>query len=202
MKIAFWLTHPTLLFHRLRYWAWEKANPDKPWLCPGTIRFCEQHLPGSKRALEFGSGRSTRWFAGIVGELTSVKHDPAWYEIVKRQLADARIQNVTYRFVALEHAPEEGERASYDPMPAYVRVADELPDGSLDFVLVDGHYRTHCVRRCLTKIRPGGYLLVDDVNIWPSLDAIPVPAEWRLVDESSNGLKGCRIWQAPAKSPQ
>jgi hypothetical protein len=181
---------------RLRYWFWERANPDKPWLCPGTIRFCEQHLTPSMRAIEFGSGRSTRWFAAKVGELISVEQNAGWYEIVSRQLADAGVRNVDYRLVPLNHPESEAERPDYSPTPDYVAVADALPDRGVDFAVVDGHYRNDCVRHLIPKIAPGGYLLVDDMNFWPSPEALPIPATWKIVDDSDNGIKRCVIWQA------
>jgi hypothetical protein len=196
MNLRHWLTHPRALIDRLRYFLWEMANPDKPWLCPGTVRFCERHLCQSMRVLEFGSGRSTIWFARRVGQLTSVEHNRAWHRRVARHLAAAGIANVDYRFVPLDHPESEGERAAYDPLPAYVSVAEHFPDRSLDLVIADGHYRTHCVRRSVPKIKSGGYLLVDDVNRWPSLRDLPVPDRWLVVDDSTNGLKRCVIWRA------
>jgi predicted O-methyltransferase YrrM len=182
---------------RLRYWMWEKRNPDKPWMCPGTIAFCEAHLSPAMTALEFGSGRSTRWFATKVGTLTSIEHDAAWHAVVKEQLARARIANVDYRLIPLNHPEAEGERLDYPSVPDYVAAADRLGDRSLDFAVVDGHYRTNCVQHLLPKIKPGGYLLVDDINLWPSPAALPIPAGWRVVDDSSNGVKRCVVWQAP-----
>lgn len=198
MAILIWIRQPRLLFARLKYWWWERRNPEKPWMCPGTIDFCQQKLSKSMHAMEFGSGRSTLWFASMVGQLTSIEHDATWHALVARQLAEAGIRNVDYRHIPLDHALTEPERPSYDPMPAYVASADAFRDRSLNFVVVDGHYRTHCVRRVLPKIAPGGLLLVDDVNLWSSIDALNVPAEWTIVDDSTNGIKRCVVWQAPS----
>lgn len=194
--IGFWMRHPSLLVPRIQYWVWEKLNPDKPWLCQGTMTFCQANLSRSMKALEFGSGRSTRWFAGLVGHLTSVEHDSAWFGQVHHQLNDVQINNVDYRFVPLNHAESEPERSEYRPPPDYVAVADGFPDRSLHLVIVDGHYRTHCVRHSVPKLAAGGFLLVDDVNMWPSLDVIPVPASWPVVNDCTNGVKRCVIWQA------
>jgi len=196
MALRYWLTRPRKLVARLRYWAWEKANPDKPWMCPGTIKFLQNNLSRSMTALEFGSGRSTLWFSTLVGNLTSVEHNSAWYEQVKQQLADAGVRNVDYRHVPLDHPMSEPERSSYEPTPDYVAVADGFPEGALHFVVVDGHYRTHCARHAISKIAKGGYLLIDDVNMWPTLSALPVPPSWHIADDSTNGLKRCVIWQA------
>lgn len=196
MKIQFWLKRPRMAIARTRYWIWEKMNPDKPWMCPGTIAFCQSHLSTSMTALEFGSGRSTRWFSNLVGHLTSVEQDEQWYEQVKQQLIEAKITNVNYLLVPLDHPDVEPERDEYYPVPKYVAVADSLPDRNLGFAVVDGHYRTHCVRHLVAKIAPGGYLLVDDINMWPSPESLNVPTEWRIVDDSTNGVKRCIIWQA------
>ena len=51
-------------------------------------------------------------------------------------------------------------------------------------------------RHAKPKLRPGGYLLVDDVNFWPSPAALPIPDGWAVVDDSTNGLKRCLIWRA------
>jgi hypothetical protein len=200
VKILFWLRHPRQALYRARYWWWEKCNPDKPWLCPGTIRFCERHLVGARRGLEFGSGRSTAWFAARVGHLTSVESNADWFDRVRRQLQVQGISNVDYRLVGLDHPEHEAEQAPFDPVPAYVRVVEGLADGSLDVAIVDGHYRNHCIRAVIAKLRPGGYLVVDDVNFWPPQAHMPVPGDWPIVDESSNGLKTCRIWQAPERA--
>ncbi|MEH2364414.1 hypothetical protein [Nostoc sp.] len=39
-NIIFWLKRPKGLLYRI----WEKFHPNKPWLCPGTVEFCEMHL--------------------------------------------------------------------------------------------------------------------------------------------------------------
>jgi predicted O-methyltransferase YrrM len=196
MKFLFWATRPRLLAARLRYWIWEKRNPDKPWLCPGTIAFCEASLAKTMNSLEFGSGRSTLWFASLVGRLTSVEHDQRWYQEIRAQLARAQVSNVDYLNVPIEHPLSAPERSSYDPVPQYVKVADRFADHSLDFIVVDGHYRTTCIRHVAPKLAPGGYLLVDDAQRWTSLADLGVPSSWRIVDDSSNGLKRCVVWQA------
>jgi predicted O-methyltransferase YrrM len=197
MNLRFWVRRPHLLAARARYWVWERLNPDKPWLCPGSVRFCERHLTAGMTGLEFGSGRSTAWFAGRLGRLVSVEHNREWYEKVRADLAARAVANVDYRLVPLDHPEAEPERPAYDPPPRYAAVADEFPDGSLDFVVVDGHYRSTCIRRCLAKVRPGGLLLVDDVNLWPTRAELPVPADWAAADLSGNGLKQTGIWRKP-----
>jgi predicted O-methyltransferase YrrM len=195
MNLRLWLTHPWALLLRLRYYVWEKMHPDYPWMCPGTVEFCAARLTKSMRVLEFGSGRSTTWFAQRVEHLTSVENRADWHGVISERLRTLQATNVDYRLIPLEHPEAEAEHAECEPMVAYVRVADEFADGSLDLVIVDGHYRNHCIRRVASKIKAGGYLLVDDVNFWEAVEQIPVPATWKIVDDSTNGLKRCIIWQ-------
>jgi predicted O-methyltransferase YrrM len=195
-KLGFWLRHPRLLPHRIRSWVRERSRPEAPWLCPGTILFGERHFRGLARGLEFGSGRSTAWLATLVQRLTSVEHDARWFAIVEEKLAARALRNVDHRFIALGHPEYEAERPSYDPLPAYVAVANEFPDSSLNLVLIDGHYRSACIRAVISKIAPAGYLIVDDANFWPSAADNPMP-DWPVADRSSNGLKTCLVFQKP-----
>src|SRR5205807_2025057 len=124
------------------------------WIAQGAVRFCDRHLDRSFDGLEFGSGRSTAWFAKRLHKLTSVEHDEAWHRMVLKKLGEQGIGNVEYRHVPLNHPPEAPTHAQYDVIPDYVRVADELADDSLALVVVDGHYRQACVRATIRKIKP------------------------------------------------
>ena len=195
MAVLFWVRQPWLIPARVKYWVWERRNPDKPWLCPGTVAFCEATVTKSMQVLEFGSGRSTRWFAQLAGHVTSVEHDSTWYHEVQQQLAQAQVTNVDYLNVPLEPEPVSEEHSD-QRIPKYVAVVDRFADQSLDLIIVDGKYRSICIRQATRKLAPGGYLLVDDAERWPSLAALDVPPDWRIVDDSTNGLKRCVIWQA------
>lgn len=197
MAIAFWLKNPGMLLARFRYLLWERRNPDKPWLTPEAVAYLEGVLNREMSGLEFGSGRSTKWYAGKLGRLVSIEHSASWYEIVKAQLAKAGVKNVDYRLVPLNHPETQGEQPQYTPMPDYVAVVDGFPDSTFDFVVVDGHYRTNCIRASLHKLKPGGLLLIDDVNMWPIRDQFPVPLDWTRPHYSTNGIKWTGIWQKP-----
>jgi len=195
VNIAYWVRRPHLIVARIRYWLWEQANPDQPWFCPGAVLFCEGILTQSMQVLEFGSGRSTLWFAHRVGRIASVEHSPLWFGRVESAIARNQLKNVDYRFVPLDHSETEPEQESYDHLPKYVSVLDTFPNQSLDLVLVDGHYRTACIRQCTPKVKPGGFLLVDDVDIWGGVERVPTGSAWSLVHESTNGLKSTAVWQ-------
>lgn len=149
------------------------------------------------RALEFGSGRGTIWFARHLGHLTSVEHSPLWFKRIRASIEGNGLSNVDYRFIPLDHPESEPERRDYNPLPAYVSVLSGFPDESMDLIVVDGHYRTTCIRASPSKLRPGALLLVDDADMWGGPEGVPVPNGWRLLHESTNGLKISTVWQKP-----
>ncbi len=157
-SIRHWTPH--YIFSRLAEKRDQRAHPDHPWLTAEAVRFLEGYLRPSDTGLEFGSGRSTLWFARHLGHLTSVEHDQAWSERVRQMLAAAGVRNVDYLHIPLE--------AHSDPSaaPDYVRVVERFAPVSLDFALVDGRLRDECANAVLPKMRPGGLLVVDNADIY------------------------------------
>jgi SAM-dependent methyltransferase len=129
-------------------------HPDVPWLTRQAVEILEDRLKPTDVGLEWGSGRSTIWFARRVAHLTSIEHNDHWYKRIKNLLSDKGIDNVDLLFAALE-AKGEGK-------PEYVRAAAELPKASLDFVLVDGRLRDQCTEVAMQLLKPGGMLIIDD----------------------------------------
>lgn len=171
---------------------YELTHPDEPWISPRAIRFCDRTLHRGMAALEWGSGRSTRWFADRVGTLTSVEHDQAWHGIVSSRLSG--VANVEYLYIPLDHPADEPTSPIYATTPRYVAVADRMADESLDFVVVDGHYRQACVRAVLSKIRAGGFLLIDNSD-WLSRQEWGVSERFELAHQSSYGRGQTSVWR-------
>jgi predicted O-methyltransferase YrrM len=188
--------HPAYALRRIGYRLYEATHPDEPWIAQGAVRFCASQLKPSMRGFEWGSGRSTAWFARRVGHLTSVEHDQQWYGIVHEQLRARDINNVTYRLIPLSHPAEEPSVPVYSPLPPYIAAVDAEEDGALGLVVVDGHYRQACIAAALPKIAPGGLLLVDNTN-WLPLAAWGVPAAWPIVHQSRNVMTETTIWRRP-----
>lgn len=206
-RFAHWT--PRYIFDRVNLGLWERQHPDLPWLTAESIRLLSGMLRPTDRALEWGSGRSTRWFADRVGELTSVESDAAWFGRVKDSLAGR--PNVHYFFKECPAgAPEPLEEE-------YAGVIDSFANESLDFVLVDGQVRDRCALKALPKIKPGGLLVIDNINWFlPSPSRSPSSAKdfdgatrwreiaavldaWRCIWTSS-GVTDTAIWIKPARS--
>jgi predicted O-methyltransferase YrrM len=149
---------PGYVYNRVRQARYEHGHPDDPWLTPAAIRLLGTLLRPADRGAEFGSGRSTLWFASRVAALTSVEHDGEWHAAVCERLNGLGVSNVHCVHVPEDQPMEHGDSS------AYARVAFTFPDASLDFALVDGHYRDYSAKFILPKIKPGGLLIIDNVN--------------------------------------
>ena len=197
---------PEYLFPRVRQILFQRRHPEAPWLSEAAIRFLEAWLRPGDVGIEWGSGRSTVWFAGRVGRLTSVENDRQWHQKVSGMLAEKRLADrVDQRHVACDlNEQDEPDRH------AYADVANEFPDGALDFAMVDGMIREACMRAVIPKIKPGGLLILDNANRYfpnPSLGAYATvheprseprtPAWARLQSELATwrgGLTTDRLW--------
>jgi hypothetical protein len=60
---------PRYVKNRLALMAYERFNPEQPWLTRNMIEILENWLKPTDVGLEFGSGRSTTWFARRVRHL-------------------------------------------------------------------------------------------------------------------------------------
>lgn len=193
------LFRPFYVAGRIQNWLYERRHPDHPWLAPQAITWLEQNLRADMRGFEWGSGRSTLWLARRLASLTSIESDASWFETITRQVKAAGLDHVKVRHLALEH-PEAGTYANdYVELPDYVRAIDEVAEASLDLVVVDGWYRPVCARSALSKLKPGGILLVDNTD-WKDPPHVHVPADWALVHRSRNVLTQTSIWRKPARN--
>lgn len=200
---------PRYIWNRLALMAVERRYPDAPWLTRQMIGILDTWLRPSDVGLEFGSGRSTVWIAKRVSQLTSVEHHAGWCDKVRRQLTEQHLGGVDYRLY------EDGMEDRADS--SYVNVTNAIESASLDFCLVDGVARDYCARACLPKLKPGGILIIDNVNwfiprtptfhapnsragddyasdTWREVGA--VLSNWRCV-WTSNGVTDTAFWVNP-----
>ncbi len=154
-KIRHWT--PRYIYNRLAVIIYLIRRPDTPWLTQTSIAMLESWLRPTDRGLEWGSGRSTAWFAARTAHLRSIEHDPQWAKKVENVLRQRRInERVDYR------CEEDGSEER--PDSRYVLAAADIPVESIDYCLVDGVSREHCILMCLEKIKPGGLLILDNAN--------------------------------------
>ena len=141
-----------------------------PWITFGAIYWVKKRLKPDMKVFEYSSGGSTLFFAQRVAEVISVEHDREWYSKLSRKIADKRLVN-SHLFLVEPEVKKAGQQqyicqtfpqyaeASFEK---YVKFIRNYPDHYFDVVLVDGRARPFCILEAVRKIRPGGYLILDN----------------------------------------
>lgn len=120
--------------------ALEPIRARRPWMNYGGQRWLDRNVMPGWRVLEFGSGGSTLWLEDRGCETVAIEHDPHWADLVERHVS----------------APTKLLRRGVDDGYA------SPPEGPFELVIVDGLRRVECVLTSWERIRPGGWLLLDN----------------------------------------
>ena len=174
------------VLRRVRLLLWMRRHPDAPWLSPGAVEYLDEHLRPDDVLVEFGSGRSTAWFARRVARVISIEHDQTWAARVQAQVEAAGLVNAE-----VVHVP-------HDPL-AYVSAAEHaLASARANVILVDGVYRDTCALWALAHRSADGFIVVDDAERYVparttapfslAADTEPPTEAWRVFAARIAGL--------------
>ena len=146
-------------------------SDEVPWIPFRAVRWLSRQLGREMRAFEWGSGGSTLFLARRLGEVVSVEHDPTWYAVVAERLRSSGLSNCKYQLIAPSPAPRDGTRfgsgqrgSTHLDFESYVRAIERHPDGYFDLVMIDGRARIACLNAAWSKVRVGGFILLDNSN--------------------------------------
>lgn len=143
----------------VRDWFGSPLDRRQPWWPYSVARSIAQELKPGASVFEYGGGGSTLWLEDRGCLVTTIEHDPGWYE----QLVTVVGPSTTVRLVpAAANGSLTSTAAPGRFFDAYVAAVDELPPDSQDLVIVDGRARVACVMAAMRRVRPGGLLLLDD----------------------------------------
>ena len=146
---------PRYIADRLRLMVEQRRHPDSPWLTSSMVSILETWLKPTDFGVEWGSGRSTVWFARRTRKLMSVEHNPDWQNHVRKTLAREGLSSrVDLRLY--------GDVRSCGARSDYVSAIDDIADESLGYCLVDGftQCRDQCALRALPKLKPGAPIII------------------------------------------
>jgi hypothetical protein len=159
----------------------ERRHPEWPWLARGAVPALESLLRPSDHLLEFGSGRSTNWFADRCQRVTSIEHDEAWHARVSARLPSNASVLLASDEECYYSLPQEQEKLGYD------------------VVVVDGAFsRAKCALVGLNLLTAGGLLILDDAHRYlPSTSRSPraVADNQPADNEWSVFLRRCINWR-------
>jgi hypothetical protein len=140
-----------------------------PWIVYEAVAWLKSYLRQDMRVFEWGSGGSTLFIAKRVKSVISVEHDSGWYGQVDKKIHEAGFDNIQYELIV----PKKSEQfdtfyASSDErfwgysFSDYAQAIDFHTINSFDLVVVDGRARLGCIKHAISRVRPGGYLLLDN----------------------------------------
>jgi predicted O-methyltransferase YrrM len=144
-------------------------HPERPWIVPAAIGWLRRRIRSDWAVLELGSGRSTLWLARRARTVLSFEDNAEWMARARERLTEKGIAGAELREIPIEH---------------FVTEVASLPDDSFDLVVVDflespRAERLEAVRVARSKVRAGGYLLLDDSDRPAYAAAADVLAGWR-----------------------
>ncbi len=135
------------------------------------IDWLSKNLQPRMKLFEWGSGGSTAFFARRVEKVVTVEHDPTWFTHVANTIRQHGYGNASVSLA--EPTPptsseplyrSSDERYANLTFSRYVGRIDEYPDDYFDIVVVDGRARPDCIEHAVSKIKPNGYLLLDNAE--------------------------------------
>jgi hypothetical protein len=164
MTLSGWLHLPAARF-RARL----GRVPERPWIVPAAVGWLGRRIRREWTVLELGSGRSTVWLGRRASRVVSLEDNEFWIERTREQLVRAGLDNVELCQLPVERFTAE--------------LAD-VDDASLDLLVIDflespDADRVEAVRAGRSKVKPRGYLLLDDSDRPAYAAADQLLAGWR-----------------------
>jgi hypothetical protein len=129
-----------------------------PWLPFRLIDELDAFVGSEAKVFEYGGGGSTLWFLDHGAEVVTVEHHHEWASRLSGLISSPRWTLL--------------ERSSSDDYRDYVAAITDYSADAFDVVVVDGRQRTRCAMAALDHVRPGGWLIVDDVDRERYADAL------------------------------
>lgn len=182
-----------------------------PWATYGAINWLTNHLTNEMSIFEWGSGGSTIFFAKRVKQVVTIEHDSLWYQQVTHTIERKAHRNILFRLVEplqSNHVDEwylsTGAMYTGLSFEQYIKTIDDYPNGFFDIVVVDGRARPGCIKHAVSKIKNGGYLILDNSERHEYKVGCDLLSEWKNVKiwgpgPYSSSPWETRIWQKANK---
>lgn len=182
-------------------------DSDYPWLVADGVDWLRGFLRPHMRGFEWGSGRSTVFFATRTASLVSVEHKAKWFRRVTARLASRGLCNVQclYRPPGLASPsplrPVILKDLGYQEKPEFAAYADTIlgyPPETFDYVCVDGRARVECAMNAVERLRAGGVLILDNSERAKYRPIFAVLAAWSR-RSFANGVWETTIFFKPGR---
>lgn len=143
-----------------------------PWITFESKMIIDKIINKDFVIFEWGSGGSTIYFSGLVKGVISVEHDKEWFLNVKNEIEKQNIGNCDYLLIEPEINNSDSslenifisDNTKYLGMnfKKYCDAINSYPDNYFDLIFVDGRARNGCIKNAISKLKKGGYLILDN----------------------------------------
>ena len=151
--------------------------PYLPLVNAGAVAFFKEIVKPHFHVFEYGSGKSTVWFAQHCTRVISVENNEEWFDAVGRKLKELDLCEpalITQYLVEFD----DRNRGTKTQAEQYASIITHYPDEHFDLVYVDGKARPLCIRDARAKVKPGGWLVADDLGYNPVARALHLLDGW------------------------
>lgn len=156
----------------MKYFLASRGNPlaaGTPWFCLAAIDWLGAALCPTDDVFEWGSGGSTVFLSSRARSLISVEHSVEWYDRVAEHIRALGVSNVDLRLLPSTSddpfdrggSPDVTSQGVKDWVE-YSAQIDDPCDGTYDVILIDGRARPLCLLNAVSKLRTGGFILLDN----------------------------------------
>ena len=149
-----------------------------PWITFPAIDFLKKNLKPEFKIFEYGGGGSTLFFLDRVKEVVTIEHNEEWFNILQKNINTDISRKWNGNFILPEsnniqhslsisnpdHYFSDDSGFSTMTFKNYVSYIDQFADKYFDVVLIDGRARTSCLKHAVSKIKKGGFLVIDNTE--------------------------------------
>jgi hypothetical protein len=118
-----------------------------PWYTFPAIEFFRGINVTGLNIFEYGSGHSSLFWARKGANIWSVEDNKEWYDTIA--LNSSGMRSLMFR----------------EDKDTYVNAIKE-PEETFDIVIIDGKWRSHCVKVIFDFLRPNGVIILDNSDWW------------------------------------
>ncbi|MGF1590469.1 MAG: class I SAM-dependent methyltransferase [Pleurocapsa sp.] len=113
-----------------------------PWYTYSAIEYIKQLDFSHREVFEYGSGNSTIFWSKLAKRVVSIENNQQWYELVAKSVA----KNVEIKLIKDD--------------AAYIQAI--LQHENFDVIVIDGSYRLDCATTAINRLKPGGFIILDN----------------------------------------
>ncbi len=118
-----------------------------PWFSYPAIEYIEGLDLSGYSVFEYGSGHSTLFWSRRAQNVTAVEHDAAWMKTLQSKLGN----NASIKLA---------DSSTNDYADAI------MESGAMfDLIIIDGDNRMECAKASVSRLRAGGFIILDDSDI-------------------------------------